>query len=77
MKSVFMGTSLMFNSVRFTFANGYKYYVLTVLIPKSSQSGITFPLNLTQLSAQSWPSKNEPNIFLHCAQFLKHTPRMS
>lgn len=39
----------------------------------SSQSGMILPLNLTQASAQSWPSKYGPNIFLHWAQFLKQT----
>uniref|UniRef100_A0A2S2R0Q7 Uncharacterized protein n=1 Tax=Sipha flava TaxID=143950 RepID=A0A2S2R0Q7_9HEMI len=39
-----------------------------------SQSGIILPLNLTQASAHKGPSKYEPNIFLHCAQFLMHMP---
>lgn len=40
----------------------------------SSQSGIIFPLSLTQLSAHSCPSNHGPYIFLHCAQFLIQTP---
>lgn len=39
--------------------------------------GITFPLNLTQPSAHIWPSKYEPYIFLHCAQFRKQMPTIS
>lgn len=39
--------------------------------------GITFPLNLTQPSAHIWPSKYEPYIFLHCAQFRKQIPIIS
>lgn len=33
--------------------------------------GITFPLNLTQPSAHNCPSKYDPYIFLHCAQFRR------
>lgn len=39
--------------------------------------GITFPLNLIQPSAHIWPSKYEPYIFLHCAQFRKQIPTIS
>lgn len=40
----------------------------------SSQSGMSFPLYLTQKSAHFWPIKYVPNIFLHWAQFRMQTP---
>lgn len=39
--------------------------------------GMIFPLNLTQASAHCCPSKYEPYIFLHWAQFRKQTPKKS
>lgn len=48
---------------------GYKNDVHLWNIP-----GMIFPLNLTHESAHIWPSKYDPYIFLHCAQFLKQMP---
>lgn len=39
--------------------------------------GIIFPLNLTHESAHICPSKYDPYIFLHWAQFRKQMPRKS
>lgn len=35
------------------------------------------PLNLTHVSAHICPSKYDPYIFLHCAQFRIQTPKKS
>lgn len=39
--------------------------------------GMILPLNLTQVSAHICPSKYEPYIFLHWAQFRMQMPRKS